>query len=79
MSGTGSPDTRQQTRRSPVPLRLAVAGTVFIFGGEIFCLVGPRAYEHVVHLSCHAILYTGIALVGVAAGLHWADRFRRPQ
>jgi hypothetical protein len=54
-------------------------GTVFIFGGEIFCLAGPRAYEHIVHLSCHAILYTGIALVCVAAALHWADRFRRPQ
>jgi hypothetical protein len=59
-----------------VPIRLALVGTVLIFGGEIFCLAGPLRYERIVHLVCHTILYAGIALVCVAAGLHWADRRR---
>jgi len=63
---------------SGVPLRLALAGTVLIFGGEIFCLVGPLRYERIVHLSCHAMLYGGVVLVGLGAALHWRRRFRGP-
>jgi len=70
-------DMRQQARRSRLPVRLTFAGTVFIVGGEIFCLVGPLRYERIVHVSCHTILlYAGIALVCVGAGLYWAERRR---
>jgi len=69
----------QQDPRSPVPLRLALAGVVFIFGGEMLCIAGPLRYERLVHLICHTILYAGIALVFIAAGLHWAHRRRGPQ
>jgi hypothetical protein len=51
-------------------------GTAFIVGGEIFCVVGPLRYERIVHLSCHTILYAGIALVCVGAGLHWVHQRR---
>jgi hypothetical protein len=54
-----------------------LAGTVFIFGGEIFCLTGPLRYERIVHLSCHTIVYAGIVLVGVAGAMHWVERNRR--
>jgi len=57
-----------------VPLRLAVVGTILIFGGEIFCLVGPLRYERLVHLSCHTILYAGIVLVSIGAAMHWRTR-----
>ena len=69
----------QQDSRSPVPLRLALAGVVCIFGGEILCVAGPLRYERLVHLICHTILYAGIALVCVGAWLHWADRRRGRQ
>jgi hypothetical protein len=69
----------QQDSRSPVPLGLAFAGVVCIFGGEILCITGPLRYERLVHLICHTMLYAGIALVCVAAGLRWADRRRGPQ
>ena len=70
------PDTRQEERRSRLPLRRVLTGITFIFGGEIFCLVGPLRYERIVHVSCHTILYAGITLVCVDAGLYWADRLR---
>ena len=63
-----------QDLRSPVPVRLALAGVVCIFGGEILCVAGPLRYEHLVHLICHTILYAGIGLVCLGAWLHWADR-----
>ena len=62
-----------------VTLRLALAGTALIFGGEIFCLLGPLRYERIVHVGCHAILYLGIALICVAAALHWSAWFRRSE
>ena len=43
-----------------MPLRLALAGVVFIFGGEMLCIAGPLRYERLVHLICHTILYAGI-------------------
>lgn len=57
-------------------IRLVLMGTAFIVGGEIFCVVGPLRYERIVHLSCHTILYAGIALVCVGAGLHWVHQRR---
>jgi len=62
-----------------VPVWLALAGVVCIFGGEILCVAGPLRYERLVHLICHTILYAGIALVCVGAWLHWADRRRGRQ
>ena len=62
-----------------MPVRLAVAGVVCIFGAEILCVAGPLRYERLVHLICHTILYAGIALVCVCAWLHWADRRRGRQ
>jgi hypothetical protein len=35
------------------------------------CLLGPIAYERQVHLVCHAILYSGVGLVVIAAALYW--------
>ena len=64
----------QQESRSPVPLGLALAGVVFILGGEMLCIAGSLRYERLVHLICHTILYSGIALVCLSAGLYWADR-----
>lgn len=62
-----------------MPFRLTLIGTVFVLGGEFFCLVGPLRYEHIVHVGCHTVLYVGIALVCLGAGLHWSDRRRRPK
>ena len=67
----------RQERRSRVALRLAATDTIGILAGEIFCLVGPLRYERLVHVSCHAIFYAGIALVCVGAALHWAGRLKR--
>ena len=58
-------------------LRLAVAGVLGIFGGELLCLLGPLRYERLVHVVCHAVLYTGMALVAVAAALRVAALLRR--
>ena len=52
-------------------------GVVLIFGGETFCLLGPIRYEHVVHISCHAVLYAGIVFVCLGAVMHGAGK-RRP-
>ena len=60
----------------PAP-RLLLAGVVCIFGGEALCILGPLRYEHVVHLACHAVLYTGIVCVGIGAALHWSGRGAR--
>lgn len=62
-----------------MPFRLTLIGTVFVLGGELFCLLGPLRYERIVHISCHTVLYAGIALVCLGAGLHWSDRIRRPK
>jgi hypothetical protein len=63
-------------RPKSLSLRLVVAGIAFIFGGEMLCLAGPLRYERLIHLTCHSILYAGIVLVCIGAGLHWTDRFR---
>jgi hypothetical protein len=55
-------------------LRAAATGVAFIFGGEALCVLGPMAYERQVHLICHAILYSGVGLVVIAAALHWLSR-----
>jgi hypothetical protein len=57
-------------------LWLAFAGTLGIFGGELLCLFGPLQYQRLVHIVCHGILYSGVALVAVAAGLRVADVLR---
>jgi len=58
-----------------VPIRLiAVVGVLCVFGGEAFCILGPRQYERQIHVICHAILYSGVGLVAVAALLHWRGR-----
>jgi hypothetical protein len=54
--------------------RLVLLGVLFIFGGEAFCILGPMRYERVVHFSCHAVFYTGVALVSIGALLHWAGK-----
>ena len=62
-----------------MPVWLAFAGVVCIFGGEILCVAGPLRYERLVHLICHTIVYAGIALVCLGAWWHWADRRRGRQ
>ena len=66
-------------RRFAMELRLVLAGVVCIFGGEAFCILGPLTYEHIVHISCHAVLYSGMILVGVGAALRWTNRPRAPR
>jgi hypothetical protein len=56
------------------PLRLVSVGVLGIFGGETFCLIGPLRYERIVHLTCHAVLYAGIALVFVGGLLRWRGK-----
>lgn len=47
--------------------KLALVGVLLIFGGEAFCILGPLRFEYAVHLVCHAMFYSGIAVVGYAA------------
>ena len=53
---------------------MVLLGVLLIFGGEAFCLLGP--HTDAVHVGCHAVLYTGIALVAVGAARHWTKRLR---
>ena len=53
---------------------LAGLGVLFIFGGEAFCILGPIRYQRLVHVTCHAVLYTGMVFAGLGAVLHWAGR-----
>ena len=46
-------------------VRVLLVGVVLIFSGEAVCIFGPD--EHVVHIGCHAALYTGIVLSCVGA------------
>ena len=46
---------------------LALIGVLLIFGGEAFCLLGPLRFERVVHIACHAMFYTGIAIAAFGA------------
>jgi protein-S-isoprenylcysteine O-methyltransferase Ste14 len=57
-----------------MPRALLLAGVLMIFGGEAFCLLGPREDQAAVHRNCHRILYAGIALAGAGALLHWSTR-----
>jgi hypothetical protein len=45
--------------------RVLLVGVFLIFGGEAICILGPD--ERVVHVGCHAALYTGIVLACVGA------------
>ena len=54
--------------------RVLLVGVVLVFGGELSCILGPD--EHIVHIGCHAVLYTGIVLAAVGASLHGAERLR---
>jgi hypothetical protein len=75
--GTTETQDGQSNPRSTVPLRLILLGVAFLFGGEAFCLLGPMRYERIVHFSCHAVFYAGIAFVCLGAIIHWAAK-RRP-
>jgi len=60
--------------RRPDVVRPAVLiglGVLAIFGGEAFCILGPMRYQPVIHVVCHAILYSGMALAGLGAILYW--------
>lgn len=46
-------------------VRVLLVGVVLIFGGEAICILGPD--ERIVHVGCHAALYTGIVLSCVGA------------
>jgi heme/copper-type cytochrome/quinol oxidase subunit 1 len=56
------------------PKTVLLLGVIFIFGGETFCVLGPLRYERVVHATCHAVLYAGIALVCLGALIHWRGK-----
>lgn len=47
---------------------LAGLGVLAILGGESFCIFGPMTVT--VHVVCHIILYSGMALVAGATALH---------
>jgi hypothetical protein len=65
---------RQSAPRSRTPLRLVLLGVAFLFGGEAFCLLGPTRYEPIVHFSCHAVFFAGVASVCLGAIIHWATK-----
>lgn len=65
----GDPITRK--RKASLALTLVAIGVACVFGGEALCLLGPIAYEHLVHQVCHGILYSGVGLVVIGATLHW--------
>jgi hypothetical protein len=64
----------QHDRPLRLPVRLVLVGTACIIGGEVACLVGPLRYERIIHTTCHAVLYAGIACVFVGAALHLSRR-----
>lgn len=51
-------------------IAMALAGVGLIFGGEALCILGPLRYQQTIDRVCHALLYSGIALVGVALVIH---------
>ena len=57
-----------------MPRRLLLAGVLCIFGGESFCILGPLRYEHLIHVACHIILYSGIALAFVGTFLYLSGK-----
>jgi hypothetical protein len=61
---------QHSARRSTVRQRIVSLGVLLIFGGETFCLLGPMRYEHVVHITCHAVFYIGIMFVCFGAVMH---------
>jgi hypothetical protein len=63
-------------RGSTAGQRVVLTGVLCIIGGEAFCILGPLRYEQIVHITCHVVLYSGVVLVCVGAGLHWAGRSR---
>ena len=69
-----APEPNEGRRLMLRPGFLVGTGVVFIFGGETFCILGPMRYEAVVHVVCHAILYSGMGLVGLGAVLHWVSK-----
>jgi membrane protein implicated in regulation of membrane protease activity len=56
---------------------LVLAGVLMIFGGEAFCVLGPLAFERLVHITCHAVFYAGIGLVCVGAARRYRVRRAR--
>lgn len=56
------------------PVVLLGLGVCLIIGGEALCLLGPLKPEALVHAVCHVMLYSGIALAALGAGLHWLNR-----
>jgi len=69
-----APEPNEGRRLMLRPGLLVGTGVVFIFGGETFCILGPMRYEAVMFVVCHAILYSGMSLVGLGAVLHWASK-----
>lgn len=68
------PEPNEGRRLMIRPSLMLATGVVFIFGGETFCILGPMRYEAVIHGVCHAILYSGMGLVGLGAVLHRAGK-----
>jgi hypothetical protein len=74
--GTRQSRARQSSPRSRTPQQLVLLGVAFLFGGEAFCLLGPMRYERIVHFSCHAVFYAGVAFVCLGGIIHWATKHR---
>ena len=53
---------------------LVLVGVSGIVGGEALCILGPLRCEHVIHVTCHVILYGAMGLSALGAVLHWARR-----
>lgn len=70
-------ETPPPNGRSTLPRTLLVVGVLCIFGGESFCIFGPIRYQQLIHVVCHIILYSGIALVFVGGLLHWSGDVHR--
>jgi len=59
------------TTRDQMSKMLLVLGVVLIGGGEGLCIVGPLRYEHIIHITCHIILYSGVMVCVLGALLHY--------
>jgi hypothetical protein len=78
-SGHRANDTRplqraQGTGPPIMPMRFLLAGVLCIFGGESFCILGPLRYERLIHVACHIILYSGIALALIGTLLYLSGK-----
>jgi hypothetical protein len=58
--------------------KMLVCGLALLIGGEIFCFVGLPNRPALLHISCHAVAYSGAGICAGAVFLHLGWRNKRP-